>query len=209
VDVVLAASLDRGVTFSLRESVTDKPWDPTINAPWAHGHPEVRFIGEYFGLDADTHGFRVVWTDTRTGMQELFTAKVQVQTSISEFDPRLDSDTVFIPLHGSAGGVLINLKTGEVVPVPYPEWNPESRTRNRANAIRDTHVRQIDALVDAFALIEDISDETAQSVKDRIMDNIKLIAAQGTRNKEEIPKTQLPTEITSVDDGTPKSMGPE
>ena len=55
IDVVLVASLDRGVTFSLRESVSDTKWNPAINAPWAHGDPEVTFIGEYFGLNADKY----------------------------------------------------------------------------------------------------------------------------------------------------------
>lgn len=193
IDVVLVASLDRGVTFSLRETVTDKPWDPAINAPWAHGNPAVTFIGEYFGLDSDKYGFRVVWTDTRTGMQELFTANAWVQTSISEFDPRLDSDTVFVPLHGSAGGLLVNRKTGEVIPVPYPQWDSASRMRNRANPIRDTTFSQIDALLDAFALIEDISDVTAQLVKLEIMDSIRLVVAQGVSTTQETPKNQLPT----------------
>jgi len=200
VDVVLVASLDRGVTFSLRESVSDKPWNPAINAPWAHGDPEVTFIGEYFGLDANEHYFRVVWTDTRTGMQELFTAEAYIQTSITEFDPMLDNETVFIPLHGSEGGVLLDRKTGKVFPLPFPEWNNEFRVRDRANTLRDTQVRQIDKLIDAFAIIENISDAGAQSAKVAIMDSIQLIVAQGTQNRQEIPTNQLQTEIKVEED---------
>lgn len=209
IDVVMAVSLDRGVHFSLRETVTERPWNPATNAPWAHGHSDVQFIGEYFGLDADKHGFRIVWTDTRTGMQELFTSKVYVQTSLSEFDPRVDSDTVYVPLHGSAGGVLINLKTGEVIPLPYPQLNPEFRMRSQISTIRDERVQQVAMLLEAFAIVESVSNAGAQAAMDDIVESIRMIAAQETRNREEIPKTQLPTEINSVKDGTPKSMGSE
>jgi hypothetical protein len=72
IDVVIAISTDNGATFSSRETVTDQPWDPAIDAPWAHGHPNVTFIGDYFGLAASSLGFFPFWTDTRTGMQEIF-----------------------------------------------------------------------------------------------------------------------------------------
>ena len=113
VDVVLVASLDHGVTFALRDSVCDKPWNPRTGAPWAHGDPNVTFLGEYFGCDADSQGFRIVWTDTRTGMQELFSAKAYVQTTITDWDDRLDTDTVLIPMHGSSGGMLVNRRPAE------------------------------------------------------------------------------------------------
>lgn len=203
VDVVLVASLDRGVTFSLRDSVSDIPWDPAINAPWSHGHPEETFIGEYFGFDADKYYFRIVWTDTRTGMQELFTAEAYIQTSITEFEPRLDNEMVFIPLHGSEGGVLFDRITGKVFPIPFPVLNPESRPRDRAKPIRDTHIRQIEMLLDAFAIIENISNEGAHSAKVAIMDSIQLIAAQATRNRQEIPTNQPTSEFNAVEDGTP------
>jgi hypothetical protein len=50
-----------------------------VNAPLSHGNPEDTFIGEYFGLDADDSTFAVVWTDTRTGVQELFYDRVSTQ----------------------------------------------------------------------------------------------------------------------------------
>jgi hypothetical protein len=76
IDVIMAPSSD-GKTFS-RYTVTDQPWDPAINAPWAHySDPpyidsSLTFIGEYFGLDASDQGFYPLWTDTRTGIQELW-----------------------------------------------------------------------------------------------------------------------------------------
>ncbi len=75
IDVVLALSFDGGQTFG-SSVLTTEPWDPTIDAPWAHGDPHVTFIGDYMGLDASPLGFQPVWTDTRTGIQELFTTTV-------------------------------------------------------------------------------------------------------------------------------------
>jgi hypothetical protein len=75
IDVVLSLSADEGVTFG-RSVLTTQPWDPTVDAPWAHGDSHVTFIGDYMGLDASPQGFQPVWTDTRTGIQELFTTTV-------------------------------------------------------------------------------------------------------------------------------------
>lgn len=75
IDVIMAQSFDGGASFN-HFTVTDKPWDPTVDAPWAHGDSSVTFIGDYMGLDASTHGFYPLWTDTRTGIQELWTAVV-------------------------------------------------------------------------------------------------------------------------------------
>ena len=72
----MAISVDDGKTFSTRITVTNYPWDPAVGAPLSHGDPDVTFIGEYFGLDASNLGFFPLWTDTRTGMQEIFTARI-------------------------------------------------------------------------------------------------------------------------------------
>jgi hypothetical protein len=79
IDVFVAQSLDNGLTF-LPFKVTDQPWDPSINAPWAHHHDNpsqidssCTFIGDYFGLDAGAAGIFPCWTDTRDGQQELYT----------------------------------------------------------------------------------------------------------------------------------------
>lgn len=76
VDVVLALSADHGKTFSERITVTDHPWDTTEDATWAHGDSNATFIGDYFGFDASKWSFFPLWTDTRTGIQEIFTARV-------------------------------------------------------------------------------------------------------------------------------------
>jgi hypothetical protein len=75
IDVVLSLSADQGLTFG-RDVLTTQPWDPAIDAPWAHGDSHVTFIGDYMGLDASSQGFQPLWTDTRTGIQELFTTTV-------------------------------------------------------------------------------------------------------------------------------------
>lgn len=71
IDVIFAQSLDGGLTF-VPFRVTDQAWNPATDAPLSHGDPNVTFIGEYFGLDASEQGFYAVWTDTRTGIQELW-----------------------------------------------------------------------------------------------------------------------------------------
>lgn len=85
IDVFVAQSLDNGLTF-LPFKVTDQPWDPAINAPWAHHHDNpsqidasCTFIGDYFGLDAGAAGIYPCWTDTRDGQQELYTDIVPVR----------------------------------------------------------------------------------------------------------------------------------
>ena len=72
IDVYLAQSTNNGAAFSSRQRVTDRAWDPMVDAPWSHGDPSTTFIGDYFGLDGSANGFSVFWTDTRTGVQEMF-----------------------------------------------------------------------------------------------------------------------------------------
>jgi hypothetical protein len=75
IDVIMAESVDGGSSFQ-SFAVTDQPWDPTVDAPWSHGDSTTTFIGDYFGLDASEKGFYPLWTDTRTGIQELWTEVV-------------------------------------------------------------------------------------------------------------------------------------
>ena len=81
IDVVLAATPPTGKgawTFADRVNVTDQPWDPAVDAPWAHGNSSVTFIGDYFGLTASRLGFHPLWLDTRTGVQEMFSSRLAV-----------------------------------------------------------------------------------------------------------------------------------
>ena len=78
INVVIAASTDGGLTFPYRLTVTDRPWDPAVDAPLSHGRPTTTFIGDYFGLAGSDLGFFPFWTDTRTVIQELFTARAEI-----------------------------------------------------------------------------------------------------------------------------------
>ena len=79
IDVCLAQSTNNGVTFSTRDTVTDRAWDPKVDAPWSHGDSSTTFIGDYFGLDGSSNGFSVFWTDTRTGIQEMFYGSAMIE----------------------------------------------------------------------------------------------------------------------------------
>ena len=72
IDVELTISTNQATSFGWREKVTDRAWDPTVDAPLSHGNPGVTFIGEYFGLAGSPFGWNLFWTDTRTGVQEMF-----------------------------------------------------------------------------------------------------------------------------------------
>lgn len=107
IDVALAESFDGGATFD-DFIVTDQPWDPTVDAPWAHGDPNITFIGDYFDVGASDQGFYPLWTDTRTDFQDLFTAIV----------PR--KQCVFVINRSTLGqdevDALRNLPGGAVIP---------------------------------------------------------------------------------------------
>ena len=114
----IMGSFDQGVTFGLPANVTDSAWDPAVNAPLAHGKAGDTFIGEYFGLDAFKDGFAVLWTDTRTGVQELFYDRV----GTSEVDaPFWFTQGIVATLlgpgvaQGAGGWVIVG---GKIVKVP-------------------------------------------------------------------------------------------
>jgi hypothetical protein len=113
--VQLAASWDDGATFPYFITVTEQPWDPLINAPAAHGNPNVQFIGEYFGLDAGEEEFALLWTDTRTGVQELFSDVVQTKKIKCPRLPELAAE-VLVGVTGDGGGLII--VGGKIIKVP-------------------------------------------------------------------------------------------
>jgi hypothetical protein len=109
IDVVLAVSTDNGHTFPNRVTVTEQPWDPTVDEVYAHGVSTVTFIGDYFGLDASRLGFFPFWTDTRTGVQEIFTARVAVNPAdVCIRDSSSDTGTVPSPgFHWEAPDLVV------------------------------------------------------------------------------------------------------
>jgi len=99
IDVFLVVSTDSGATFPSRVVATDQPWDPAVDAPRSHGDPKVTFIGEYFGLAASRLGFFPFWTDTRTGVQEIFTTRIAVNPA-DVYIRDSSSDTGDVPSPG-------------------------------------------------------------------------------------------------------------
>ncbi|MEM5331090.1 sialidase family protein [Paraburkholderia sp. JHI2823] len=121
IDVIIAQSVDGGASFS-RATVTDQPWDPAIDAPWSHGDSNVTFIGDYFGLDASTRGFYPLWTDTRTGIQELWTDIVQAHARVT-IPPGLYGQVAQILdgiIQDGGGDQIVG---GHIVHIP--PWGPE------------------------------------------------------------------------------------
>jgi hypothetical protein len=99
IDVVLCGSTNNGNSFPDRVTVTDGPWDPAVDAPNAHGSA-VTFIGDYFGLAGSRLGFFPFWTDTRTGVQEIFASRIAV-SSADIYIRDSSSDTGTVPSPGN------------------------------------------------------------------------------------------------------------
>jgi hypothetical protein len=100
IHVFLAVSTDNGATFPNLAQVTDHAWDPTVDAPIVHGTTTVTFIGDYFGLDASRLGFFPFWTDTRTGVQEMFVSRLSVNPADAYLRDS-SSDTGSVPSPGN------------------------------------------------------------------------------------------------------------
>jgi len=116
INVQLAGSWDFGKTFPWFVTVTDQPWNPLVNAPSAHGHSEVHFIGDYFGLDAGAEDFAVLWTDTRTGVQELFSDVVATKEVVYPHIPDLVGEILVGITQGGGGLVVVGGKLLKVPP---------------------------------------------------------------------------------------------
>jgi hypothetical protein len=99
IHVILAVSTNNGNTFPNRATVTDRPWDPTVDEVYAHGDPNTTFIGDYFGLDASRLGFFPLWTDTRDGRQEIYTSRLAVNPA-DVYIRDSSSDTGAVPSPG-------------------------------------------------------------------------------------------------------------
>lgn len=80
IDEYIAQSQDGGKTFGLNLRVTDKSWNPAIDAPEPEGKPSNTFIGDYQGLAVDNLTVHPLWNDTQNGRtQEISTAVVSVR----------------------------------------------------------------------------------------------------------------------------------
>jgi hypothetical protein len=126
IDVVLAVSTDNGHTFPNRVTVTDQPWDPTVDEVYAHGVSSLTFIGDYFGLDASRLGFFPFWTDTRTGVQEIFTSRISVNPA-----------DIFIRDSGSDGGTVPSPGNHWEAPDLVVRWQSDGNTTFVDQGIQD------------------------------------------------------------------------
>jgi len=133
--------------------VTDRSWDPLINAPAVHGDPNVDFIGEYFGLDAGEEDLALLWTDTRTGVQELFSDVVRTKKDLLSPHPRAGQRD---PLRCDPrwGGVII--VGGKVVRVP--PRSPEFEALERL-ADLGTEVDEVERAAVAESIVREVIDD--------------------------------------------------
>lgn len=119
IDVHLLASTDAGQSFDNRVTVTDQPWDPHVDLvtdEYGHG-----FIGDYFGFAAGPLGFFPLWTDTRTGVQEMFSSRLAVNpTDMLLRDSSLDTGTV--PTPGNNPWEAPDLVVGYSPTTPPSPW---------------------------------------------------------------------------------------
>jgi hypothetical protein len=78
IDEMIAQSYDGGLTFGHNFRVTDKSWDPAIDAPRPDKNDT--FIGDYQALAVDNHYVHPLWNDTQNGSsQEIETAVMPIQ----------------------------------------------------------------------------------------------------------------------------------
>jgi len=168
IDVRLASTAVFTNNFFFLATVTDRPWDPSVDAPLSHGNPAVTFIGEYFGLDVVGEDFGVMWTDTRTGHQELWFSRVATWRS-SARPPALNPALVAQLIAGVAvdgGGLAI---VGGY-PHPIPPWGP---------------VTSILRLLAANGLASGVGGASGRRVQQAIFSAIAEIASQASKSYEE------------------------
>lgn len=122
IDTRVAGSFSQGASFDRLTTVTDAPWDPAVNAPLSHGDVDDTFIGEYFGFDADDETFAVIWTDTRTGVQELFYDRVgTAKTDVPEEFKGVSGELFGGVAQGGGGFIIVG---GKIIKIPPrgPKW---------------------------------------------------------------------------------------
>jgi len=109
IHVELVVSTDGANTFPYRVDATDTPWDPMQDL--VIDEYGLGFIGDYFGFAASRLGFFPFWTDTRTGVQEIFTSRLAVNpTDLLLRDST--SDTGIVPStgwHWEAPDLIVSL----------------------------------------------------------------------------------------------------
>jgi hypothetical protein len=119
IEVDLLVSTNAASTFADRVPVTDQSWDPGVDLvtdEYGEG-----FIGDYFGFAASDLGFFPLWTDTRTGVQELFTSRLaEYPTDMLLRDN--SSDTGTVPSPGTNHWDAPDLVVGYSAAAPPMPW---------------------------------------------------------------------------------------
>jgi hypothetical protein len=170
IDVIISMSFDGGMTFDY-SVVTDQPWDPTVDAPWSHGDPAVTFVGDYMGLDANPQGFHPVWTDTRTGIQELFTSTVP--TCVVEFFDELDPGELAF-LRSFREETMTQSQLGKPISTLVAA-HQEEVTRLLA-ADNELRVRAADVLRRTFELVRSSQTSDPARVDEGLLRDIEAVA---------------------------------
>ena len=153
-------------------TVTDHPWDPTVNPPTVHNTTSVAFIGDYFGISAGPDFFELVWTDTRTGLQELFSAWVEVNVTPGFVPPEIVAEIIAGIIQDGGGLAFVG---GHVIRIP--PWDPGVDL-----------LRALSSLVSARAIgsragraLEIAAWRTIASIA---ADNARAVAARGVTGSE-------------------------
>jgi len=167
IDVKLASSSfffqgSLPVEFFFWTTVTDHAWDPAIDAPWSHGDKNITFIGEYFGLEASGADFCALWTDTRTGKQELWFSRVATWRPQPPRPPIIPPSIVGQILYGVVGDggglVLVN-----GIPIPVPPLGP---------------VRELLPLLAAYGIVMSSPSQEGFQVGAEIMNAVARVGAR-------------------------------
>jgi hypothetical protein len=132
IDIRLTTKVPSDTAFAFPGTITDQAWDPAIAAPFSHGDQSVTFIGEYFGLAGTNGEFFPVWTDTRTGLQELFCSGVsQAVRIVPPIPPEIWGEIVYGVVNDGGGLVIVG-----GVPIHIGPWGPMSDILNAIAALR-------------------------------------------------------------------------
>jgi hypothetical protein len=80
IDVYIARSTDGGKTFGENVRVTNRSWNPGVDAPQPEGKPNNTFIGDYQALAVDDRTVHPLWNDTQDQRtQQIRTAVLSVR----------------------------------------------------------------------------------------------------------------------------------
>ncbi|MBU0518536.1 T9SS type A sorting domain-containing protein [bacterium] len=134
-DLYYTTSTDAGLSWSANERITTVSSNPGLDSL------DSGLIGEYNGLAVMNNVIHPVWTDTREGQQDTYTAVIDTTVSV----PQLQED----PLSGRPHGFRI-----EASPNPFNgevRFSFELRKSTQARvAIYNLHGREVALIADSF-----------------------------------------------------------